>query len=66
MIFDKFGNPVWETEIVDQSAGRAQTPWDGTDNDGNRVFSGVYIVCIKATNQTQTIALYTDKIAVIR
>jgi hypothetical protein len=65
MIFDKFGNPVWESE-TDQSAGRAQTAWDGTDNDGNRVFSGVYVVCIKATNQTQTIALYTDKIAVIR
>jgi hypothetical protein len=65
MIFDKFGNPVWETE-TDQSAGTAQTAWDGTDNNGNRVFSGVYIVCIKATNQTQTVAQYTGKIAVIR
>lgn len=65
MIFDKFGNPVRESE-TDQSAGRAQTAWDGTDNDGNRVFSGVYIVCIKATNQTQTIARLTGKIAVIR
>jgi hypothetical protein len=65
MVLDKFGNPVWESE-TDQSAGRAYTTWDGTDNDGNRVFSGVYIVCVKATNQTQTIALYTGKIAVIR
>jgi hypothetical protein len=65
MIFDKFGNPVWESE-TDQSGGTAQTDWEGTDNDGNRVFSGVYIVCIKATNQTQTIAQYTGKIAVVR
>ena len=65
MILDKFGNPVWESE-TNQNAGTAQTSWDGTDNDGNRVFSGVYVVCVKATNQTQTIALYTGKIAVIR
>jgi hypothetical protein len=65
MIFDKFGNPVWETE-TDETAGTAEIDWDGTDNDGNRVFSGVYIVCIKATDQTQTVARYTGKIAVIR
>ncbi len=65
MILDKFGNPVWETE-TDQTAGTAEIAWGGADNEGNRVFSGVYIVCIKATNQTQTIARYTGKIAVIR
>lgn len=65
MIFDKFGNPVWETE-TDENAGTASVNWDGTDNEGNRVFSGIYIVCIKATNQTQTIAQYSGKIAVIR
>ncbi len=65
MIFDKFGNLVWDTEI-DKTAGNATTPWDGTDNDGNRVLSGVYIVCIKATNQTQTVAQYAGKIAVVR
>jgi hypothetical protein len=65
MIFDKFGNPVWETE-TDETAGTAHIDWDGTDNDGNRVFSGTYIICIKATNQTQTIAQYSGKLAVIR
>ncbi len=65
MIFDKFGNLVWDVE-TDETAGTRSTEWDGTDNDGNRVFSGVYIVCIKATNQTQTVARYTGKIAVIR
>jgi hypothetical protein len=65
MIFDKFGNPVWDTE-TDETSGMANIDWDGTDNDGNRVSSGVYIVCIKATNQTQTIGQYTGKIAVIR
>ena len=65
MIFDKFGNPVWDTEI-DQSGGAQNIDWDGTDNDGNSVFSGTYIICIKATNQTQTIAQYSGKIAVIR
>jgi hypothetical protein len=65
MIFDKFGNLVWDTE-TDENAGTTITNWDGTDNDGNSVFSGVYIVCIKATNQTQTVALYAGKIAVVR
>jgi hypothetical protein len=65
MIFDKFGNLVWNTE-TDETAGVANIDWDGTDNDGNIVNSGVYIVCIKATNQTQTVARYTGKIAVIR
>jgi hypothetical protein len=65
MIFDKFGNPVWDME-TDQSGGAQHIDWDGTDNDGNSVFSGTYIVCIKATNQTQTIAQYSGKIAVIR
>ncbi len=65
MIFDKFGNLVWNIE-TDESEGTARVDWEGTDNDGNRVFSGVYIVCIKATNQTQTVAQYTGKIAVIR
>lgn len=65
MIFDKFGNLIWNTE-TDESAGTTITNWDGTDNDGNRVLSGVYIACIKATNQTQTVALYAGKIAVVR
>jgi len=65
MIFDKFGNPVWNTE-TDESAGLVRTRWDGTDNGGRRVLSGVYIVCIKATNQARTVARYTGKIAVIR
>jgi hypothetical protein len=65
MIFDKFGNPIWDTE-TDETAGLARASWDGTDNDGNRVISGVYIVCIKATNQAQTVARYTGKIAVVR
>ncbi len=65
MIFDKFGNPVWDTEI-DQTGGAQRIEWDGTDNNDNRVFSGTYIVCIKATNQTRTIAQYSGKIAVIR
>ncbi|MBN1694372.1 T9SS type A sorting domain-containing protein [candidate division WOR-3 bacterium] len=65
MIFDKFGNPVWDTE-ADETAGMSNIDWDGTDSDGNRVSSGVYIVCIKATNQTQTVGQYTGKIAVIR
>jgi len=65
MIFDKFGNLVWNVE-TDETAGMANRDWDGTDNDGNRVFSGVYIICIKATNQTQTVARYTGKIAVIK
>lgn len=65
MIFDKFGNLVWDTER-DATAGMANIDWDGTDNDGNIVISGVYIVCIKATNQTQTVARYTSKIAVIK
>jgi len=65
MIFDKFGNPIWDTE-TDESAGIARGQWDGTDNDGNRVNSGVYIVCIKATNQAQTVARYKGKIAVVR
>ncbi len=65
MIFDKFGNPIWNKE-TDESAGLERARWDGTDNDGNRVISGVYIVCIKATNQTQTVARYTAKIAVVR
>jgi hypothetical protein len=65
MIFDKFGNLIWDTE-TDESAGTNITDWDGTDNDGNRVLSGVYIVCIKATNQTQTVAQYAGKIAIVR
>jgi len=65
MIFDKFGNPVWDTEI-DQTGGTQSIEWDGTNNNDNRVFSGTYIVCIKATNQTQTIAQYSGKIAVVR
>jgi hypothetical protein len=65
MIFDKFGNPVWDKE-TDETAGTAYVDWDGTDNEGNRVFSGVYIVCIKVTNQTRTVAQYTGKIAIIR
>ena len=65
MIFDKFGNLVWNIE-TEENAGNATTSWEGTDNDGNRVFSGVYIVCIKATNQTQTVAQYVGKIAVVR
>lgn len=65
MIFDKFGNLVWNTE-TDETAGIPYIAWDGTDNNDNRVLSGVYIVCIKATNQTQIVAQYVGKIAVIR
>lgn len=65
MIFDKYGNQVWDIDI-DQTAGNVTTTWDGTDNDGNRVFSGTYIVCIQAINQTQIVAQYKGKIAVIR
>jgi hypothetical protein len=65
MIFDKFGNPIWNIE-TDESAGLTNASWDGTDNDGNRVNSGIYIVCIKATNQAQTVARYKGKIAVVR
>jgi hypothetical protein len=65
MIFDKFGNLVWNTEI-DQGSGTQSTSWDGTDNNGKRVFSGVYIVFIKATSRTATIARYAGKIAVIK
>jgi hypothetical protein len=65
MIFDKFGNLVWNTER-DETAGTSHIDWDGTDNNGNRVFSGVYIVFIKATSRTATIAEYAGKIAVIK
>jgi len=65
MIFDKFGNLVWDTE-TDETAGTGQISWDGTDNNGNNVFSGTYIICINATNQTGSIAQYSGKIAVIR
>ena len=65
MIFDKFGNLIWNEE-TDESSGQTRASWDGTDNDDNRVISGVYIVCIKATNQTQTVARYTGKVAVVR
>ncbi len=65
MIFDKFGNLVWNTER-DETAGTPHIDWDGTDNNGSRVFSGVYIVFIKATNRTATIAKYAGKIAVIK
>ena len=65
MIFDKFGNLIWNTE-TDQTGGFQSISWDGTDNDGDNVFSGVYIVCVKATSQTQTVARYASKIAVVR
>jgi hypothetical protein len=65
MIFDKFGNLVWNTER-DESPGTPSVEWDGTDNNGNRVFSGVYIVFIKATSRTAIIARYAGKIAVIK
>jgi hypothetical protein len=65
MIFDKFGNLVWNTEI-DQGAGTQSIEWDGTDNNDEGVFSGVYIVFIKATARTATIAKYAGKIAVIK
>jgi hypothetical protein len=61
MIFDKFGNLVWNAETEENPI-----PWDGTDNNGNNVFSGTYIICINATNQTGSIAQYSGKIAVIR
>lgn len=65
IIFDKFGNLVFKSE-TDELGGPSNFEWNGTDNNGNRVFSGVYIVCVKATNQTQTVAQYAGKIAVIR
>ncbi len=65
LIFDKFGNLVFKSE-TDELSGPCNFEWNGTDNNGKRVFSGVYIACIKATNQTQTVAQYAGKIAVIR
>ena len=66
-IYDKFGNLVWVYEGQGQGGEEPNTVrWDGVTDDGERVASGIYFLCIRATNRTKTVAEYKRKIAVIR
>lgn len=66
-IYDKFGNLVWSKE--EQGEGGTEPNivfWRGVNNSREFVSSGVYMIFVRATTRTKTVAEYTGKIAVIR
>jgi len=48
IVFDVFGREVRTLVDRDQPAGAGSVLWDGTDDHGNRVVSGIYIYRLKA------------------
>jgi len=50
VIYDMLGRTIRSFEINSQSAGFNEILWDGTNNNGNKVSSGIYIYRIKAVS----------------
>ena len=51
-IYDVSGRRVWKRRIGPAQGGRTRIIWDGQGLDGRRVAPGVYLVRLKAGNQT--------------
>lgn len=60
-IYDITGNLIRGLVDEDYAPGAYQIRWDGKNDDGDRVASGVYIYIIKAGSKTEV-----KKIAVIK
>jgi len=60
-IYDNRGREIIKVLDEEKEAGFYPIPWDGTDDDGRRVGSGIYIVCMEAGSYTET-----KKIAVVK
>jgi len=54
MIFDITGRKIKEWSISNQQAGWHEVIWDGTDQSGSLVSTGVYIYCLQAGNFVDT------------
>jgi S-formylglutathione hydrolase FrmB len=60
-IYDSLGQLVKPLVHETQSAGLHNIGWDGRDNVGNAIGSGLYIAQLKTSNQTQSIKLIYNK-----
>jgi len=47
-IYGILGNEIWRHSIREQEAGSYRLTWDGTNNAGTRVGSGIYILSVSA------------------
>ncbi len=52
-VYTVFGREVKTIVEGDQSAGYQSAPWDGTNNDGQTVSSGVYLYRLQANDKVQ-------------
>ena len=56
-IFDILGRTVWQTERETKEAGRYIFQWQGKDNGGNDLASGIYIFQVFSESYSNTIKL---------
>ena len=56
-IFNLLGKEVITLVNKDQPAGEYQVLWDGTDNQGMEVSSGIYVALLKSSNSKKSIKL---------
>lgn len=53
-IYDLLGKQVWSRQFENQPAGTYSVIWDGHDNEGNPLASGIYLYELR-TNRFQQI-----------
>ncbi|MDZ7821579.1 MAG: FlgD immunoglobulin-like domain containing protein [Candidatus Marinimicrobia bacterium] len=54
MIFDITGRRIKSWHVSNQQAGWHKVIWDGTNQSGQQVSTGVYIYCLRADNFVDT------------
>ena len=68
-IYDPFGNRVYEQKISPGNqgtqSGRNEIPWNGRNNEGERVATGLYYAVIKGWTHTATIFEKRMKVGVV-
>lgn len=60
-IFDILGNDVRTLVNEIQNSGIRNSKWDGTDNDGNKLSSGIYYCRLKVNDNIKTIKMILMK-----
>ena len=59
------GELIWSEQQNYDTQGTYEIPWDLTNNQGQKLASGIYVLWVKASNSAKTLTK-TNKIALIR
>ncbi len=64
-IYTISGELIWSEQQNYDAQGTYEIPWDLTNNQGQKLASGIYVLWVKASNSAKTLTK-TNKIALIR